>query len=104
MEEETEQYPTIPAVELLNIIRTSSKYHGEVRIGTTLSVVFKGNKHVGKRSISFRDEIVNLDYEYAIAVAFRSSKLTAVTEWFEKNRNFKEGAFTLANIETDKKD
>lgn len=89
--------PKISIEAFKAIIMESDKVLGEIRVGSTTAIVLKGNKFIGKRMISLRDDIPEIDYEYAVAQAHKAGQLSACMQWFEDNKNFKEGGYIVAD-------
>lgn len=94
--------PKIAVADLMNIIRSSEKVLGELKVGSTTAIILKGNKYIGKRTISFRDDILEIDYEYAVALAHKAGQLSVCMQWFEDNKNFKEGGYIVVDADKNK--
>lgn len=71
---------------------------GILKIGSTTSFIKKGNsnKAVYKRTTLVRElEPGQICFEQAMALALKFDFLGALLEWFEENRDWKEGAYIV---------
>src|SRR5690554_4500796 len=85
--------PGIPAEALCEIIESSEKIIETISVGSTFAFILKGSTYIGKRTITLRKGVGDIDYEYAIGVAVRAGVLAQCMSWFEKNKAFKEGGY-----------
>jgi hypothetical protein len=98
--EEEYVYPTMPVEVLIKMIKKSERFDGEIKVGSTTTLVLKGKKYIGKRSLSFRDDIPEIDYDQAMGIAILAKVLPSAMDWLEENRNFKEGGYIVPPDET----
>lgn len=87
--------PTMPVEVLMNLIKASDRFAGEIKVGSTTTLVLKGKKYIGKRSISFREDIPEIDYDQAMGIAILAKVLPSAMDWLEKNRNIKDGGYIV---------
>lgn len=91
-------YPTIPIAVLCGILSSSNKVHSTFTHGSTTCYIVNGNAPIGKRMVIIRADLAGeVDYEFAVGTATKLKVLSELLDWYEKNKNWKEGAYFVAN-------
>lgn len=96
-------YPTVSLDFIEAHIKSSGKLanNGIVKAGTVTAVVYEGAQAIYKRTIYLREvEPGCICLEQATALALRFNFLSALMEWLENTRQWKEGAFVLRDSPT----
>jgi hypothetical protein len=91
-------YPSVDISFIIQEAEASGKLavDGIIKFGSTTTLVIAGPQAVYKRSILLRElEPGQVCLEQATGIAFRLSFLGHLLEWLEKNRNWKDGGYTL---------
>lgn len=88
-------YPSVDLAFFISLLENSSKVAGVLTEGTTKCFVINGTKPIGERIIIIREGATGVDYEYAVAIAYRMKKLSELMDWLEVNRNWKSGGYIV---------
>lgn len=93
-------YPSVDIAFIIEHVSASGKLvaDGVVKIGNTTTFVVAGPQAIYKRSILIRELTPGqVCFEQATGLAFKFLFMGALLEWLEKNRNWKEGAYIVAD-------
>lgn len=89
-----EYYPTTDAAFLNYLCATSPKLESVEHVGDTFIYVLKGEGPEFKRTLYVRTTKIGvLDYYASFYIAFRLRRMNELTDWWEQNRNWKDGAY-----------
>lgn len=89
-------YPAASRDFILDCAINSGKLEddGIIVIGSTTNFILKGPQAIFKRTCAFRElEVGEVTFEQATALAIRIGFMGKLLEWFEQNKNWKDGAY-----------
>lgn len=94
-------YPTIDEDFLLDLIIKSPKIDPEshINVGSSHTFNLKGDKPIYKRHINIRSKDGQFTYLDATGKAIVLGFMTELLKWLEKNRNWKDGAYFIPEVE-----
>ncbi|MEZ2446111.1 hypothetical protein AB6805_30560 [Chitinophaga sp. RCC_12] len=95
-------YPHVDAEFIKQCVSESGRLanNGIVKIGSTITFIIAGNKAIYKRTILVRELIPGqICLEQGISIAIRFGFMGKLLGWLEKNRNWKDGAYSEPNIQ-----
>lgn len=89
-------YPTVDRTFIEQQIRKNNNFLDSLTIGSTTAYIMVGNKPVMKRTHILRElEPGIVDYYSATGLAIKLGFMGALLEWFEQNKNWKDGAYIV---------
>lgn len=65
----------------------------QLRIGSTITFLLKGDKPIHKRTVTIRDISGEVNFIQATNHAITFRFMGELLNWFEENKNWKEGGF-----------
>ena len=89
-------YPTVAADFFHEYFTGSGRMEPEktLRIGSTTSYVLTGPQSLHKRTVIIREFVPGqIDFNTATGWAIRLGFMGQLLEWFEQNRNWKDGGY-----------
>ncbi len=96
MNEPDQHYPTIDVNFIEKLILNCVKIvpESKVKVGNTTTFVLDNNKAMHKRLILYRElEQGVLNFENATSLAIRLGFMGFILEWYEQNKNWKDGGY-----------
>lgn len=92
-------YPTVDKNFIEQQIRKNNNILESVTIGSSTAYVLVGSKPVMKRTYLVRElEPGVVDYYSATGLAIKLGFMGALLDWFEQNRNWKDGAYVVSSL------
>ncbi len=94
-------YPAIDTAFLETLILSSGKVisDSKIKVGDSTAFVLDGDKALHKRLIIVRELAPNeVSFELATGLAIKLNFMSKLLNWLEKNKNWKDGAFTEASL------
>lgn len=89
-------YPSIDFEFISKHLQESGKFEASIKVGSTTTFVLKGPQAIFKRTIYIRElEPGQVCYEQASGLAARFGFLTPLAQWYETNKNWKDGGFIV---------
>lgn len=87
-------YPSVDFSFIEQHLQNTKKFTGYITVGQTKVFVLTGSQAIHKRTIRIRElNPGQVCYEQATGLAARFGFMGALLEWYELNRNWKEGAY-----------
>ncbi len=94
-----DHYPTVDAISFCDIIRASGRVISERKVGSTIAFILSGSKSVTRRTITIRAVgDFCFDYDFATGIAIKHGLMGSLLDWFEKNKNWKDGGYISNSI------
>jgi hypothetical protein len=90
-----EHYPTVDLEFIKELILSSDKIEGTLQVGTTTAYIVKGIKPISKRTILLRETDGQVGFMHATGYAITLGLMPKLLKWFEKNRDWKNGAYII---------
>jgi len=90
-------YPSVDEAFLLDKIRKSSKIDSstEKKIGSSYSFLMIGDKPIYKRQVTIRSVDGEFNFIQATSKAMLLGFMSELLEYFEKEKNYKDGAYIV---------
>jgi len=85
--------PTVDLDFIISMIDESDMVQGKVKVGKSTGYVLKGTKPIAKRTIIINQTGGQVPYEWATGTAMKLKCPEKLSEWFERNRNYKDGGY-----------
>lgn len=87
-------YPTVDFTFLKQTLDNSELIEPVFSIGSTTAYVLKGEAPIPKRILLLREsKDSQVDFIYATSIAHKAKFMGELLNWYEKNRNWKDGGY-----------
>ena len=90
-----DHYPTVDVGFMHELIASSNKIEGIIKVGTTTAYIIKGIRPISKRTILLRETDGQVGFMHATGYAIVLGVMGELLHWFEEHKDWKDGAYIL---------